>query len=347
MDLKSHVDITLTVLESFKDVLDKYFKVDDLVKLVEDIHLAADTIVRDFNHHGGGKNFRERIFYHIMKARSIWLGILDGRLDPKDPEIVREFFENLVLAMHLFQDAVIFPKDMREHDFIEKKIGDLLKRNKVLVYPNSFSLLDCRAKLKNVGFNTEIAYYIDPEKACIDAANWSIIVAKAVMSGRVISGEEAERFLVKNGVVRVTGVRDNRLGQPIRDSVANRRNDISSTYSWGIKLALIHLLAVGYGFVSYIHSYYNKGYYNLYVEIWLSLFPIWIGLPIALFVLKKIKLRRHDKRARKEFERAELLDYYPSHAFFDAPDVYLEYMGDLPMKRRSSEKKVSPPITIK
>lgn len=340
MNLRSHVDVTVTVLEYFKDIWGKYFDIEDFEKFVEEIHLAADVIVKDFVHHFRGKHFREKLFYHIMKARHIWLGIVDGYEDPKSPRTVTTFFENLILAMHLLQDAVISARDMREHDFIEKKIWELLKRYKVVLNVNAMPLQTCRAKLKSLGFTSDVTCFVDPEDACYEAAVWSAYVAKAVMSERVIPKEEAERFLIKNGVVRVVESKNENLGRPIRDRIAKRRREISENMNLGIKLALLHLFIVficgmGYGY------YYYKGYYNPIVEAWLTPIQLWVGLPVGLFILKKILLRRYDMRSVKELKKAELLDYYPSHAFFDAPDVYLEYIEGSPVKKPANEIKIS------
>lgn len=344
MNLNSHVALTLDVLESMNATWGKYFAVDDLASLVRDIHKVADVVAKDLAHHARAKN-RERVFYHVMKARRIWLDIMDGREDPKDPKIVKDFFENLVLAMHLVQDAVICPRDIREHDFIEKKIWEILEKKKVLMDIDKMSLDECRQKLKLIGFNSDVSHTVDPEDACVEAAFWTAYIAKAVMSGRVIPHKEAETFLVKNGVIRVTEVKNEAIGKPIRDRIANKRMQLAGNINLGIKLALLHLFIVFICGLSYGYNHYYKGYHNPVLEAWLTPIELWVGIPVGLFILKPILLRRYDKKVRGELDRASLLDYYPTHAFFDAPDVYLEYMdgsGTPYFVKDQKEQKVYP-----
>ncbi|MDI9641979.1 MAG: hypothetical protein QFX37_00475 [Archaeoglobales archaeon] len=339
MNLNTHVRITVDVLEKMRGVWGQYFEVDDLESLVRDIHAAADALVKDLPHHPGNK-VQKRAFYHLMKARYIWLAVVEGKEDPKDPAVVSEFFGNLVLVMHLYQDAVIFPSDMKEHDFMEKKMWEIIKNWEI---NNRFSnLLYSRKLLKATGFRSYVAYYVDPNEALDQAIGWTKDIAKAVFSGRVISKAEAEDFLIRNGVMKVSGDKNENLGQPIRDRVARRREDLRKRMNLYIKLAALHLVILYFGSGYYFYEIYLKGKSNLLVEIWIWLAPVWIGLLFALFPVKYLLLRRFDKRSASEYERASTRDYYPTHAFFDAPNVYLEYMDGkiTPISRKKETKTV-------
>ncbi|MEM4546660.1 MAG: hypothetical protein QW328_07885 [Nitrososphaerota archaeon] len=324
MNLETHVKVTVAVLEKWRESWSKYFTVENLHEIVKQIHAAVDVFVKDFNHHSGNVP-QSRAFYHLMKARNIWLSVVEGKMDPESVE--KDFFENLILAMHLYQDAVICPMDMREHDFMEKKIWEIIKNAELQVW--DYSLLDARRWLKHTGLNEGPEHYVDPYAACDAMIGWTTVIAKAVFTERVISKAEAENFLVKNGVMRVKETRDPRLGDPVRKRIAENRAALEEKIKFYGILAFINLLVVGWIFISYPDP---RWYYNLYrylspgVEIWAALFPLWIALAIGIWLAKPIILRRYDKKSVKDYQRAELLDYYPTHAFFDAPSVYLEYM---------------------
>lgn len=322
MNLRSHVKITVSVLEKH-DQWKKYFKVEDLNRIVEEIHSAADWLVRDVKHHPNGAVLK-KAFYHIMRARHFWVLLTEGKINAEDDLTFRGFFESLILAMHLYQDAVIEFADQKEHDFIEKKIGEIIDSNEIQMkeYDPNFA----RKILKRTGFVSGVRIFVDPFKCYQDAVAWTQLIAIAVMSERVVDSASAERYLLERGVMRVKEEEDKKLGEPIRNAINQKLRSVDRICSNLAKLAFIHV------FVFFLVSsiVYRKtveipSVFTPLVYIYLNLFWVWVALVFVPFAIKPLWKKQIMKKAEKEIKKSKIYDLYPSHAFFDAPHIFIEY----------------------
>jgi len=331
MNLESHLILTRWAFERFGEKIVGLFGMPS-DEFIMGIYRNMNEV--DRTHHAFNSAQRKWAWYCIMYARELFLAAKDGLIDTKNEATRKDFYEYLLAAMHLYQDSVIFPKDENEHISLEMVAWETLSRENIdkLIAEErdswKYKMLGgdpfrtARLILREWYFNTGmIARY--GAGISVMAALLSRNILLAVSSERVLDSTTAEKLLIECRLMEYQSERGN-FGDEMRQKVFNRIIKIKKNIKFAITAIILNAL---FALMAILGIKNPTGV--LFYGVGLYAFTSLVLLPplIPVLLVLRVVLPWRIKKKSRELKIAEIMDEYPTHAFFDAPYVYLENIG--------------------